>query len=248
MNSTLSRWAAANGPFRQATLTFSGMLLCLFASVVGLVAVSADQTGLSTAAVKEEFCNDRGSEKSLGALLEFSSVRREEKQVDEQKRRRLEEEQLFSIETEADPSRDESQNAKGIDPINGFANFVRELDRIGSGGTVQLHECSFVVDVMSSRTLSDGERAKQLVSLLRRIEGSSSADRSRVEYRLTLWSPTPSIDAVLVTTERAKTLEEMISLDLDAIHLGDVKVAVECCCWMLPDAPRPDYSVQTIRR
>ncbi|MFN9717449.1 MAG: hypothetical protein ACK58L_02075 [Planctomycetota bacterium] len=255
-----SRWIVSNVPFRNSSLTFCSMLLCIFASVLGLVSASSDQTGFSAAAITHEFRKELGmsrqsreevTDRNPSEIIRFASLRQDARQVDDLQRQRMkEEDELFSWEDAERPDDSRRRDACDADLGSSFQNFVREVERLGHVSQLDLTESHAVIDVFSSSASTDIETSERMAWLIRSIHESVKGHRSGapMEYRITLWSPAPSLAAIQNATERACMLEKSLSRHFDGRSLSGNTVSVECVCWMLPDSPRPDYSVQAIRR
>ena len=265
MTSSHTRRTALSEPFRRSSISFAGMLMCVFASALALMSVSADQTGTTAAVVSQSFADsiqqaakvpsstipsESSSSDPGSQIFRFASARMKAKQNEEFPGRKFrDEEELFSLEDEnrdsANSPRDEEGNVN-IDR-SGFPHFIQELKRYRNVSEVRSASAHQTVDFIATERMTLDEKSEQLATFISTIcEGMESEGQKpeSVTFRVFIWSPSPVFTVLASTTEEAQQLEESVRPRLAERQPGNVSVIVESAAWMSPNSPRPEMSVR----
>lgn len=243
----------------------AGMLMCVFASALALISVSADQTGTTAAVVSQSFADsiqlpnqtasstlsvERSASDAGPQVFRFASASIKAKPKEEFPRQKFrDEEELFSLEDEVRDSVDSRGNDQA--PLNldriGFPHFIQELKRYRNVSNVRSTSAQQTVDFISIERMTSDEKSEQIAAFITTIcEGMESQGQKpeSVTFRVFTFAPSPAFSVLVTTTVEAQRMEQSIRERLAERRRGNVSVIVESSAWMSPGTPRPEISIR----
>ena len=261
MTVTTTHKSVMFGPFRSSTTSLVGMLLCIFATILAVVSVSADQTGKSVAAVAQSFSESFHSQnidgpastpsKAQSRIVQFVSANsRVPPEPEFPERKFQDEDELFAFDADLleDTNETDQTRISSRVEVTGFPHFIQELGRLRNVSPVHTCDSLPAVDFMAAEEMSGKSCADTLGSLIEstidQTRGTSSSPSPLLTFRAILWSPSPTFAMLTRTTLEAGAIEQLVRERLSQQGIKNVTVAIESSAWMSTTAQRPVFSVR----